>query len=159
MAAKIGKKINLPTEIVLNIMNINKMRDKYEKDLRKHKELFKCVLLSIIYLSRDQLLKCEKAIFKGFHRKGECINNEIHHNSVDWHGNYFIKPYINKECYILNEDDEDYSIECEFNECDMEGNEIDDDENIGLHTVELSIQFKETSGGLIDFDPIFERIA
>ena len=96
----------------------------------------------------------EEVIFRGFSRNNVIINDELNYSQLtDWYGMYFVMPYIGKQCRLLGLD-EDGIIQCEFKHCDMQGNVTDE----GLVSIELTFEFAESSDGLIDYDPVFERI-
>ena len=107
-------------------------------------------------ISKQNILEMinEEVIFRGFSRNNIIINSEFSNYSTDWHSNYYVLPYIGKQCRILGQDEEDGSIRCEFQECDMQGETI---YNIVV-LIELVFEFAAHSNGLIDYDPVFERI-
>ena len=107
-------------------------------------------------LSKEELIGMvnEEVIFRGFYRNNVIINNELNYNQqTDWNGIHFVMPYVGKQCRILGQN-EDGSIQCEFEQCDMQGNVIDQ----GHVSADISFEFAASSGGLIDYDPVFERI-
>ena len=96
----------------------------------------------------------EEVIFRGFSRNNIIINDELNYNQLtDWHGFHFVLPYVDKQCRVLGSD-EDGAIQCEFEQCDMQGNLTDE----GLTSIEMAFEFAASSDGLIDYDPVFERI-
>ena len=95
----------------------------------------------------------EEVVFIGLMRDNVMINGEIDMQR-DWHGIHYIHPYIGKRCRIIGQDQEDYSIECEFAACDMDGNLIDN----GITSIEMAFEFAASSDNIIDYDPVFERI-
>ena len=111
-------------------------------------------------ISRNNLLEMfnQEVIFRGFSRRDDngnhiIINNELDYDrTTDWNGMHYVMPYVNKRCDIIRQND-DGSIRCEFDHCDMDGNITDD----GL-TSGLSFEFAEYSNGVIDYDPVFEII-
>ncbi len=107
-------------------------------------------------LSKEELIGMvnEEVIFRGFSRNNVSINNELNSNQLtDWYGMYFVMPYIGKQCRLLGLD-EDGIIQCEFELCDMQGNITDE----GLISIEITFEFAEYSNGILDYDPVFERI-
>lgn len=94
----------------------------------------------------------QEVVFRGFCRNNVIINNEMNRNHTDWHSMHFVMPYVNKRCRVIGQN-QDGSIQCEFQNCDMDGNIIHN----GI-TAELSFEFAEYSDGLINYDPFFERV-
>lgn len=142
---------NLPKDIKLKIYN--EIIDK-----QNHKNLLmRCLpLIENYYLTFKQIknLINKYVLFAGFHRKNKIINDELHQNITDWNSINFVKPYINKKCRIIGIDDENYnSLECEFEQCDMNGNITNNEE-----VIELSLVFSENSNGIINYNPIFKYI-
>lgn len=94
----------------------------------------------------------EDVVFRGFCRNNVMINNEMNRNHTDWASMHFVMPYVNKRCRVIGQN-QDGSIQCEFQNCDMDGNIIHNGT-----TAELSFEFAEYSDGVINYDPVFERV-
>ena len=98
--------------------------------------------------------------FCGFSDQEQLVNNNNIKIRVDWHSMYFLFkrdinlnfPYDNAICKVMGQC-EDGSIECEFEPRDFNGN-IKADEEKAI----MAFEYAEDSGGLIDYNPIFERI-
>ena len=106
-------------------------------------------------ISKMNLLEMynEEVVFRGFSRNNEIINDQLDYNrATDWNGMHFVMPYVNKRCMVI-EQNQDGSIQCEFEHCDMNGNITGNGLISGL-----SFEFAEYSDGIIDYDPVFERI-
>lgn len=102
----------------------------------------------------------EYVIFEGFTDQNEFINGNLN-SRTDWNGNEFLYkkendrflcPYNGKQCKIIGQY-HDGSIECEFEQHDFSGNVIENHP-----PVIIAFEFSEFSGGLIAYDPIFNRV-
>ena len=101
-------------------------------------------------ISKQNILEMinEEVIFRGFSRNNIIINSEFSNYSTDWHSNYYVLPYIGKQCRILGQDEEDGSIRCEFQECDMQG------ETIYNIVVLIELVFERIQHNIIHINPI-----
>ena len=98
--------------------------------------------------------------FCGFTDQNRLVENNNIPDRVDWHSMYFlfkrgenvVFPYNNQRCKVIGQC-EDGSIECEFDSRDFNGN-IKEDEGKAI----MAFEYAEDSDGLIDYNPIFERI-
>jgi hypothetical protein len=107
-------------------------------------------------ISKQNMLEMinEEVIFRGFARNNIIINDELNYNQLtDWNASDYPMHYIGKPCRVLGQN-EDGSIQCEFEQCDMQGNLTDE----GLTSIDMDFEFAASSNGLIDYDPVFERI-
>lgn len=106
-------------------------------------------------MSKENMIQCigEEVRFIGLIRDNVMMDNEIN-TLMDWNNNHLIHPYIGKTCRIIGQDQEDFYIECEFVELDIDGNIIND----GITSIEMAFEFAAYSDDILDYDPVFERI-
>ena len=99
-------------------------------------------------------------LFSGFSDQEALVQNNNESTRTDWHSFYFLYnkdaivkfPYNNTRCKVIGQCD-DGSIECEFEPRDFNGN-INENEEKAI----MAFEYAEDSDGLIDYNPIFERI-
>ena len=112
-------------------------------------------------LSKQELIEHvgNYVIFSGFTDEETLLNNNNIKTRTDWHSVYYLYnreapvqfPYNNQQCKVIQQCD-DGSIECEFDERDFYGNQVQQNKAI------ISFEFSDDSDNLIEYNPIFEQI-
>jgi hypothetical protein len=113
-------------------------------------------------LTKQELISLTNnyVMFCGFSDRENILQNPNIKTRVDWHATYYLFnrgvnlnfPYDNTICKVIGQC-EDGSIECEFEPRNYNG-DINENEEKAI----MAFEYADSSNGLINYSPMFERI-